>query len=115
MTSIFADNTELPIVYTKRIIEATTKQTDSLGKLTFSSTSVPKSSGLSQFIVSTSRPKNAIIDDDNKEDKKGEAGASLRRELLKDNMHMLNQALALLETDDDSDSESESEDDDSLF
>jgi hypothetical protein len=114
MTFIFADNTGIPIVPTKRIIEAIPQKTDSLGNLTFPSTSLPKSSGLSQFIVSTSRPRNAIIDD-NKEEKKGEEGASLKRELLKDNMYMLNQALALLDTDDDSDSESESEDDYSLF
>jgi hypothetical protein len=114
MTSIFAGNTRLPIASTKRRMEAIAQKTDSLGKLTFSSTSLPKSSGFSQFIVSTSCPRNAITDD-NKEDKKGEEIGSLKRELLKDNMHMLNQALSLLDTDDDSDSESESEDDYSLF
>jgi hypothetical protein len=114
MTSIFADNTGLPIVSTKRRKEFITQKTDSLGKLIFSSTRLPKFSGLTQFTVSTPRPRNAIVDD-NKEEKKVEESASLKRELLKDNMHMLNQALALLDTDDDSDSESESEDDYSLF
>jgi hypothetical protein len=114
MTSIFADNTGLPIVSTERRREVITQKTDSLGKLTLSSTRLPKFSGLSQFIVSTSHSINAIIDD-NKEDKKGEEVGSLKRELLKDNMHMLNQALAFLDTDDDSDSESESEDDYFLF
>ncbi len=71
MTSIFAGNTRLPIASTKRRMEAVTQKTDSLGKLTFSSPSLPKSSGFSEFIVSTSCPRNAMTDD-SKEDKKGE-------------------------------------------
>jgi hypothetical protein len=114
MTSIFADNTGLPIVSTKRRMEAITQKHDSLRKLTLS-TSLPKSSGIPQFVVSNSRPRHAIAKD-NKEDKNGEEGGSLKTELLKDNMYMLNQALSLLAMDDYSDSsESESEDDYSLF
>jgi hypothetical protein len=121
MTSILADNTELPTVSTKRGLESITSCTrtnDSLGKVTFASTSLPRYSGIPEFVVSTSRPRYAIITNDTKKDETtAEDSCSVRRELLKDNMEMLNQALSLMDMDDasDSDSESESEDDESLF
>ncbi len=115
MTSIFDDNTGLPIVSTKRRIKVNANTNDSLGKLTLPSNSLSKSFILSQFIVSTSRPRNAITDD-NKEGKQGEKGCAGKRELLMDNMDMMNQSLYYqMDMDDDSDSESESEDDESLF
>jgi hypothetical protein len=118
-TSIFADNNGLPIVYIIRRKKAITQRHDSKGKSTSSSTSLPcpKSSGVAQFIASTSRPRNAITDD-KKRDKKSESG-SRKIELLKDNMYLLNQALSSVQDKDDdldSDSDSESQNDDgSLF
>jgi hypothetical protein len=116
--SNFADNDGLPIVYTIRRIKAVTQRHNSVGKSTSSSTSLPcsKSSGLAQFIASTSRSRNAITDD-KRRDKKRESGFR-KRELLKDNMDLLNQALSVLDKDDDLDSDGESEsesDEGSLF
>jgi hypothetical protein len=116
MTSIFTYNTGFPTVSTKRRrSRVNTGANNSLGKLTSPSTSLPKYFTLSQSSVSTSRPRNAITDD-NKEGKKREEGCSVKRELLMDNMNMISQSLnSLPDMDDDSDSESESEDVESLW
>jgi hypothetical protein len=115
MSSIYADKTGFPTVSDKRrrFIE---DMNNSLGKLTcsLSTSSLPRPFTLSQSSVSTSRPRNAITDD-NKEGKKGEEGCSVKRELLMDNMNMISQSLNSLPWDDDSYSESESENVESLW